>query len=572
MNKSIKILHLEDSLNDSMLIHSIIEEGKIIHDYTLTDNEKDFKNILKNENIDLILSDYSLPTYNGNEALIFAKEKYSRLPFIFVSGTMGEDAAITSMLNGAADYVFKNKLSRLVPAIKRVMHELKLEINHDQAAKALLESERKYKNLINELNDGYFVTNSEGRISFANNYLAKILGYANSDELAGHYFSEFSKSLSSHNNIVQIFRNIIENHHKMGEIEMEVLPVVGNSIFVEIKLVPYTISEKVAGIQGVIHDITERKQTDIKLRNSNEQILAQNMEYIQINKELAFQYKEKNARAAELIAANILKETEEKYRILIEDKNKNITDSIKYAQRIQMAMLPKKEDIYSSLKQCFVLFKPKDIVSGDFYFFHKTADTIFIIAADCTGHGVPGALMSMMGSEKLSKALAQSSDPSEILKQLNNGIKSSLRQSDIYESAQDGMDIAICCIDIKKRILGYAGALIPLWIIRAGMSEIEETRGTRVSIGGMTEMNQQFECHKFKLKEGDTFYISTDGYSDQFHGQDCKKLTSGRFKKILLEIQDKSMKDQEKHLDNFIENWKGGTDQLDDILVIGVRL
>jgi signal transduction histidine kinase len=144
VNKKIKILHLEDSLKDSELIHSILESGGIVHDYFLADNEKDYINILEKENIDLILSDYSLPGFNGSVALSIAKEDYPFIPIIFVSGTIGEDAAINTMLNGAADYVLKNKLERLVPAIKRALHEYELEKLHKQGEKLLQQA---YENL-----------------------------------------------------------------------------------------------------------------------------------------------------------------------------------------------------------------------------------------------------------------------------------------------------------------------------------------------------------------------------------------------------------------------------------------
>ena len=571
MDKKIKILHLEDSLKDSELIRSLIESGEIGYDYFLADNEKDFIKILETENIDIILSDYSLPDYNGNEALKVAREKYSNMPFIFVSGAMGEDAAINAMLNGAKDYVLKNKLERLVPAIKRAMHEHELEIMRMQAEAALRESERKYKDLINEVNDGYFVTNIQGIITFANISLAKILGFIRPEELTGHFFTEFNKT-DNVQELTYTFKNIIENKKKLDGLEMEVLRVDGNSIHIEINAVPVLKNGEIAGMQGVIHDITERKRAEINLKEKNEQIEAQNEQYIKINKELAFQNEEKEKRAAELIIANILKATEEKYKHVIEEKNLVITDSINYAKRIQQAKLPRKEEIFASLPQSFILFKPKDIVSGDFYFFHRNNQSVFIVAADCTGHGVPGSLMSMIGSEKLTDAVSLSTDTSEILKYLNNGIKNSLHQSDSIESTRDGMDIAICSIDTKNRIVKYAGANIPLWLIRKGKTEVEEIKGTKEAIGGFTEDNQHFDSHELKLQRGDSFYISTDGYADQFGGKDGKKLMKKKFKEILLNIQNKTMQEQEKHLDNFVENWKSGIEQIDDILVIGVRL
>jgi serine phosphatase RsbU (regulator of sigma subunit) len=257
--------------------------------------------------------------------------------------------------------------------------------------------------------------------------------------------------------------------------------------------------------------------------------------------------------------------------LVIEKKNREILDSIHYALLIQQAVLPVKKDIYKALKDVFILYKPKDIVSGDFYFFHKNEKYIFIASADCTGHGVPGAFMSMIGSEKLKEAVLQSTDTSEILKTLNKGIKTSLKQSDSYESTRDGMDIALCSIDTVNCIVKYAGANRPLWIIRKGQGVVDEIKATKKAIGGFTEDSQHFETHEIKLQKGDTFYISTDGYADTFSVQD-KKLTTKKFKELLLSIQDKSMQDQELHLENFIENWKGGAEQIDDILVIGVQL
>jgi len=298
------------------------------------------------------------------------------------------------------------------------------------------------------------------------------------------------------------------------------------------------------------------------------------------NKERTFQNEEKEKRAAELIIINIQKAEVEKAKYIAEERNKNITDSINYALRIQQAKLPRMEEIYASLPQSFVLFKPKDIVSGDFYFFHKSASTmgkigeglIFIVAADCTGHGVPGAFMSMIGSEQLEDAVSNNSHTSEILKHLNKGIKNSLHQSSNEESTRDGMDIAICAIDTENMIIQYAGANRPLWLIRKDQTTVEEIKGTTKAIGGFTEDEQHFDSHELKLNKGDTFYIATDGYADQFGGDVGKKLMTKKFKEILLSIQHQSMQDQQTHLNDFIENWKAEKEQVDDILVIGMRL
>jgi serine phosphatase RsbU (regulator of sigma subunit) len=249
-------------------------------------------------------------------------------------------------------------------------------------------------------------------------------------------------------------------------------------------------------------------------------------------------------------------------------------------------MLPHLKDIAAAFPQSFVLFKPKDIVSGDFYFFHtasalhdgKTGDvreenkTSFIAVADCTGHGVPGAFMSMIGSERLIDAVQQSNDTSQILSLLNKGVKTSLKQSGNDESTRDGMDIALCSVDTENRTVKYAAANRPIWIIRNGQTEVEEIKATKTAIGGLTEVSQYFDTHELKLQPGDTFYLSSDGYADQFGGQNRKKLMTKKFKEILLSIQDKPMQEQEIFLGGFIENWRGEVEQVDDILVIGVRL
>ncbi|MES2138108.1 MAG: two-component regulator propeller domain-containing protein [Bacteroidota bacterium] len=256
----------------------------------------------------------------------------------------------------------------------------------------------------------------------------------------------------------------------------------------------------------------------------------------------------------------------------ITEKQKEIIDSITYAKRIQHAMLPHRKDIWAAFPTSFVLFKPKDIVSGDFYFFNKNNQFAFIAVADCTGHGVPGAFMSVIGSAKLNDAVSESSDTSEILSLLNKGIKTALKQSDSDESTRDGMDIALCAVDINNRIVKYAGANRPIWIVRKGLLEVEEIKATKKAIGGLTENNQHFESHEIKLQQGDTFYICTDGYADQFGGKEGKKLMTKKLKEVLIEIQNKSMKEQEHHLGSFIENWKAGLEQIDDILIIGVRV
>ena len=250
----------------------------------------------------------------------------------------------------------------------------------------------------------------------------------------------------------------------------------------------------------------------------------------------------------------------------------DIKDSINYAERIQRAMLPMEEKINHYLPNSFILFKPRDVVSGDFYWFSNKNEINYVAAVDCTGHGVPGAFMSLVGSSLLNEIVLTKGikEPSEILSQLNIGVQNSLKQKE--NKTRDGMDLALCAIDFTKKSIQYAGANRPLWIVRKDQNKIEEIKATKTAIGGFTDEDQKFNQHEIFLGEGDTLYLHTDGFADQFGGRDGKKLMTKRFKDILLGIHQHSMSEQKHILNNEITSWMGDQhEQVDDILVIGVK-
>ncbi len=253
----------------------------------------------------------------------------------------------------------------------------------------------------------------------------------------------------------------------------------------------------------------------------------------------------------------------------------DIKDSINYAQRIQEAILPMESIIHAVLPDSFILFNPRDVVSGDFYWFgtvEKNSNTYHIIAAaDCTGHGVPGAFMSMIGNTILSEIVIAKEivDPSQILSLLHHGIRKALKQN--LTTSRDGMDICLCAINLETNTVKYAGAYNPLWIMRQ-TKEIEIIKANKCAIGGFTEDNQLFESHTIHLQKGEAIYLFTDGYADQFGGEFGKKLSAKKFREEILKVADKPMSLQKFHLQNFVEIWKGNEFQVDDILVIGIRV
>jgi ligand-binding sensor domain-containing protein/serine phosphatase RsbU (regulator of sigma subunit) len=253
----------------------------------------------------------------------------------------------------------------------------------------------------------------------------------------------------------------------------------------------------------------------------------------------------------------------------LEEKNKDITDSIRYAKRIQNAILPP-EDAFA---ETFILFKPKDIVSGDFYWLAVTEKKQFVAAVDCTGHGVPGAFMSIIGYNSLNKIIKEYEfeEPAAILDQLNDDVSSTLQQQSEEDEVKDGMDIALIAYNLHTRELEFAGAYNPLYLIRDG--ELTEIKGDRFAIGRSSiKVGQKFTNHKLELKPNDITYIFSDGYADQFGGTEGKKLKSKAVKDILLSIQDLSMQEQKDYLDKKIIEWRGSLPQIDDILVIGSKV
>jgi len=263
-----------------------------------------------------------------------------------------------------------------------------------------------------------------------------------------------------------------------------------------------------------------------------------------------------------------LKEANDHLAVAFQD----IKDSINYAKKIQDAILPLDEEIKKALPQSFVLFKPRDVVSGDFYWFNKKDDKIFIAAVDCTGHGVPGAFMSMIGSSLLNEIISKKGphDAASVLKKLHHGVRKSLKQDrDSYES-KDGMDLALAVIDTTTNTLQYSGAKRPVFHYNGDL--FEEIKADKQSIGGLEmEDNYSFTNHSIPLKPGDTFYLFTDGYVDQFGGDKGKKFSTKRLKETLGEMQSLSMKEQRERLNTIIDSWKSEVEQIDDILVIGIR-
>lgn len=275
----------------------------------------------------------------------------------------------------------------------------------------------------------------------------------------------------------------------------------------------------------------QRKATNVKLKANNEEILMQ--------------------------------------KEMIEEKNKDIMASITYAKRIQTAILPPKKLVKEYLNESFIYYLPKDVVAGDFYWMEPTENGVLFAAADCTGHGVPGAMVSVVCNNGLNRSVREYGlkEPGKILDKTREIVIQEFEKSE--EEVKDGMDVALCSLEGKT--LKFAGAHNPLWIIRKDGDEVEEIKANKQPIGKF-DNPEAYTTHTVELNEGDSFYVFSDGFADQFGGDKGKKFKSSKFKKLLLSIQQENMISQRDLIHSAFDEWKGEIEQLDDVCVIGVRV
>ena len=257
---------------------------------------------------------------------------------------------------------------------------------------------------------------------------------------------------------------------------------------------------------------------------------------------------------------------------IIEEKNRDITASINYSRRIQNAILPDPKEIKGLSSRCFIVYIPKDIVSGDFYWFSRNNGKLIIAAGDCTGHGVPGALMSMLGISFLEEIVNKRciTDSGSILNELRREIQRALRQRGAREEAKDGMDISLCIIDNKKKFIQYSGAYNNLYLIRDG--ELTEYKSDRMPIGIFDFSDKEFASQIIQYRPGDTIYMFSDGYADQFGGPDHKKFKYSALKSLLTDIHQLPLNKQKQALENTFIEWKGESEQTDDVLILGYHM
>jgi serine phosphatase RsbU (regulator of sigma subunit)/tetratricopeptide (TPR) repeat protein len=387
-----------------------------------------------------------------------------------------------------------------------------------------------------------------------NNLTEKALEYS---ELARQYTdSMYARQLSEKvTNVIYVkkldeSRAVIENLEKDAKLKQAEL----NNQHMRLWLVLLFALLILALLLGIYIFYRQKKKAYNTERNKNKLISAQNNSLHQSNEEIKTQ-----------------RDEIEKQKFAIERQQKQIHDSILYAERIQNATLPKKELIDKMVPYNFILFIPRDIVSGDFYFFKKIKQYLIISAADCTGHGIPGAFVSMLGISLLNEITENKKivSPDTMLEELRKNIKYSLGQSSDTESQDDGMDMSLAVINTETLELEYAGANNPIYIIRN--NELTELKPNLNPIG-IYFREKPFQKEKFQLKKDDSIYLFSDGYADQFGGENNRRFMGSELKKLLISLQKYPMSIQRNLLKQHFYTWKGTYKQIDDVLLMGIKI
>jgi PAS domain S-box-containing protein len=436
---------------------------------------------------------------------------------------------------------------------------LKLD-DRRKVTKAETVEDSKYKVMIQNSLDIITIIDTAGNIQYQSPSIERLLGYM-PDDLVGQSIFELI-----HAEDHSILRYALERQSHTFLFSFRIQHRDGTWLYFESNGTNLLDNPLIAGIVLNSRDITDRKKEEDQRKQKEMAALKINLEREKTEKERDAVEREKR------IIEEGKKKLEEAYKI-IEEKQEEITDSINYAFRIQNAIVPRVEDIRRTFEKSFVLWRPKDIVSGDFYWYADKDRYKILAVADCTGHGVPGAFMTMIGNTLLNQIVLQEDTnmPDQILNQLHLGVRKALRQDQEGSKSRDGMDITLMMWDKEEGRVYLAGANNPVVVIRG--EEILEYKPDKMSVGGLQLEEQRiFTLQEHSLQAGDAMYLYSDGFQDQFGGDEGRKFMVGKLKKLLQEVSTMPMDSQRELLIKAIEDWMGTEyEQIDDILLVGLQ-
>lgn len=545
--KELHILILEDREEDLFLLLHTLNQSGLEYRHVHVSEEFEFVEELKKQTPDIILSDYGLHRYNGLAALKDKKELGAGCPFILVTGSLPDEIAVECLKAGADDYILKDRMNRLPDAIRQAIDRKRSEDDRAKAFSELLKSQKRLEAAARMAKVGNWEWHIATDTIIWSDEMYRIMG------LERETFVPVVGSFEQHvhpadrRKLAKVNEKVTFGGATEAETIFRIITPVGDCKTVRgmYSRNAADLTSAEAKIFGTMQDVTVLTQTEQELRQLTEE-LEQRVEQ----------------RTAELTSVNRQ----------LERKNEEMTDSINYAQLIQKALLAKLDECKAIFPKSFVLWKPRDIVSGDFYWQYHDDRYDYIAAVDCTGHGVPGALMSMIGHQMLNNKVIGKhlSEPKDILNAMDRAVDEALFNHH-GTSVTDGMDMVLCRINRQEREVCFAGALRPLFHVDE--NGLTEHLGSRIPIGNTLAhaSGREFTQQCIPFNEGDTIYLTSDGFYSQFGGPRGKKMMKSRFKKLLAEVGTLPIDEQYRRLNEYLTEWQGDEPQVDDILVIGIQ-
>jgi serine phosphatase RsbU (regulator of sigma subunit)/CheY-like chemotaxis protein len=535
---NIQILLIEDDDNDALLLQRQLNKTKKIYEFTRAETFTELVNALKYNHYDLVISDYNLLGYTGLDVLKLLKSEKKDIPFLLVSGIIGELAAVSIMRAGACDYVMKDNLLKLPQVVKREIDEHKIRLQN----KILETKSIKLSEIISSSGDLILTSDLDLTVNYLNKKAEQLLKMnLNNGPIS---FRSFLSPIFNQQFFQPILQKIQEKESWNGELVLITadgteIPVLCSFVFHKYG----ALSNEISIIAKDISFIKEQENEILKLNQTlEEKVVSRTNELNESLNEITY-------------------------------KNRQILDSINYAHRIQDSLIPKKSDLKEIFPNSFCFLQPKDIVSGDFFWCHQNEKLKYISVIDCTGHGVPGALLSIVANQIIKKAVVDEkyTETSQILNYINFKVDHKFRSPNPEFNINDGMDMVFCIIDKKKQQITFSGANRPAWIVSNG--EITEYNGTKKSIGlsDLQNSNQNFDQSVISYKKGDILYLFSDGYYSQFGGERQKKLNKEGFRKLIRSTSSDIFQQEEK-LNTHFSTWKGRLEQVDDVCVVGIEL
>ena len=580
-SKDIRILLLEDYASDAQLIQRHLKKSAPSWTVDLVTNKESFMHYLENQAPDVVVSDYALPSFSGLDAYLVIKELGLEVPFIMLTGQLPEASAKEFVNTGIDDYVLKSSLLRLDHAIRKALERRNAEHERDSMAVRLSDSEKRYKAIFEQAG----VALAEFKFE---NLFDSLKFVDRSSAIERKIINRMIRSVevsAVNQAALQLFEATSEEHFSR-----EVSQIFGTNS------VRKLLSSQILGLKG---QASVEQHIDAKTlkghirhllvktvlnedRKSYVTVSFTDMTSVRESEMRAMRIVERledtvAARVNELSELNLkLKlEAEERERInsVLRDNYIQMTESIIAAKRIQQLLLPRLNDLTTAFDDAFIYMRPKGIVSGDFYWFHTSGTKKWVACVDCTGHGVPGAFMSMLSSKLLNQAVIENGieQPDEVLQFIDTYVVRELKQREASTMVSTGMDISLCMFDDESMEVQFAGAYQNL-LIKNG-SEVEVVKGDRKSLGGTFEHTlKTYTLHRRPLHKGQHFYMFTDGIVDQFGGPSGKKFTRRRLIELISTLKEGNMYDQELQIKSRLQDWKGASEQIDDILVMGIRI